>query len=68
MLLELTPPVCAEGNGVPEKTDGSKEVGGAHSSEDIGDNITPEERRGSAMENIFEERSILLLAMLPTKE
>ena len=43
--------------------DGSKGVGGAHSSEDTGDTITPEERRGPAMKNTFKGRSTFQLAM-----
>ena len=42
--------------------DGSKGVGGAHSSEDTGDTITLEERRGSAMKSTFKERRIFRLA------
>jgi len=61
-LLELTPPVSSTGMNFREDADGSEGVGGAHSSEDTGDTITPEERRGSAMKNTFEERSIFQLA------
>lgn len=42
--------------------DGSKGVGGAHTSVDTGDNTTPEERRGSAMKSISKERRIFTLA------
>jgi group II intron reverse transcriptase/maturase len=48
-------------NGFSANAGGNKGVGGAHSSEDTGDNITPEERRGSAMKNIFKERSMFQL-------
>jgi hypothetical protein len=62
LLLELTPPVGTTGNGILGSTDGSKGVGGAHSSIDTGDNITPEERRGPAMKSISKERRIFPLA------
>ena len=62
LLLELTPPVCMSGKGIPVNANGSKGVGGAHSSDDVGDNKTPMERRGSAMKSIFKERRIFSLA------
>jgi RNA-directed DNA polymerase len=62
LLLELTPPVSTTGKGILGSTDGSKGVGGAHSSIDTGDNITPEERRGPAMKSISKERRIFTLA------
>jgi len=62
LLLELTPPVCIIGKGVPVIAGGGKGVGGAHSSIDTGDNITPEERRGPAVKNFFKGRSKFQLA------
>ncbi len=59
--LELTTPVCMSGNGSPVHTGGDEGVGCAHSSEDSRDSTTLQERRGTAMKNIFKERSTFQL-------
>lgn len=68
LLLELTPPVSTSGKGFPVTVDGSKGVGGAHSSGDVGDNITPKERRGSAVKDTFNERRIFQLVNTSSPE
>ena len=60
-MLELTPPVHKIREGFPDEEDGNEGVGGAHSSEDSRDNITLQERRGTAMKDIFEGRSTFRL-------
>ena len=61
-MLELTTPVRTRGAWKLRKsTDGIVGVGGAHSSEERMDNITMQERRGTAVQKSFEERSTFTL-------
>ena len=61
-MLELTTPVRTRGAWKLHKsTDGIEGVGGAHSSEERMDNITMQERRSTAVQKTFEERSTFTL-------